>query len=393
MKRKDKSKVWLWGIILVILIFLGGLSFIFFKIQNTFLTSSVNLQPIADSYVDSKSPNSNEGTRLNLYAGDDVRSTSSGGTHNYQRNSFIKFKVSDNIRSKIVNGDYRINSAVFGIYIDDTSSAVNDFYTANNNWGESTLTYNNQPTLKQKLLTIELQSRYKNRYYEIPNIEIFIQTQLLESSEITIAITNAPENVGKDHQTKFDSKEDLNPAYLKFIYEQSQTIYRLENNLCNEYKVFDKLQTDYSKISDCKKLLNLTVYRFLNISNDCNMLTISTLNITSDDYTTLIDCKEQIIIPITITESSITNISFNDITININNSKDENKDDKLDVVKDVININNSKDENKDDKLDVNDDSGKLLIVTIIVVGIVILILLIVAIWIYVKLMKSLRKRR
>ena len=282
MKRKKRNNFLtfsFFAIVIVGLLFFGRTNFL------AIITNEVSLTPVADSYVSSKGSNDNNGAYAYLYAGDDVRRCSGDGcVHNYKSESYIKFKIDELVRSKILSGEYKITNAVLGIYVYDENGAINSFSLSSNEWNENTITWNNKPLAEQQLLTIKISDNRK--YFEIPNIQQAVFDKLNQGSEISFAIVDGGSS---DDQTKFYSKEGTNKPYLKLTYQVSQKVYRFENNQCVAYDVFDTLSNDFKKLEDCEKLIQLDIYRLEN--NLCSQIKINKTEIREADYNSLLECQ------------------------------------------------------------------------------------------------------
>jgi hypothetical protein len=100
---------------------------------------TVNIYPIADSYVSNDHPNTNYGTSLRLWAEDDF-------TH--ELHTLLKFDLNEAVdetnQTPCTNGS--ADSSYVNMKVDEVSNGGHDVLLVGNNWTETGVTYNNAPS-------------------------------------------------------------------------------------------------------------------------------------------------------------------------------------------------------------------------------------------------------
>jgi hypothetical protein len=102
-------------------------------------TLNSNSYPIADSYVNSATPDTNYGSSLFLIAGTETFGSST-------KIIYLKFNISSiPINAEILNATLNLQYA-YGPSCGNAET-ISAYYVANNSWDENAITYNNQPSL------------------------------------------------------------------------------------------------------------------------------------------------------------------------------------------------------------------------------------------------------
>jgi len=89
-------------------------------------------------------------------------------------------------------------------------------------------------------------------------------------------------------------------AKVKLNFKKRIKVYRLENNQCNLYEIYeDEKQTnDYLTLEDCKKYIitpKKTYYRYDPETNSCKKVLLYSGEVTNNDYLTLEECEFNIL--------------------------------------------------------------------------------------------------
>jgi hypothetical protein len=135
-------------------------------------TTTVNLNPTADTYVKSEDSSTNFGT-----------STKLGIDGNPVHITYLKFDLSSLAGSTVTNAYLRM--ATDG----NTSSAVQDLKeVTNTSWGETTMTYNNKPALGATIGSMNSNNQ-KNTWVNSSSLTTFIASRV--GNVITIGISQS----------------------------------------------------------------------------------------------------------------------------------------------------------------------------------------------------------
>jgi PKD repeat protein len=155
--------------------------------------STLQFTPVADAYTKSDKPSTNYGTATTLRV-------KNGGTSStaYHQKSYLRFDVSG------VAGT--VTSAKLRFYVNDPASNGGTVYTTVNAWGETTITWGNQPAAGSLLATVGAATL--NTW-----IEITIPAGVFASGNGTYSFV-IQSNSASDGTSWYSSREGANPPQL-----------------------------------------------------------------------------------------------------------------------------------------------------------------------------------
>lgn len=220
--------------------------------SSTQSNSSQTIPAEADAYVnDGNLANNNYGGLTYLVAKDD--------TKNYKREIFMKFNLSTLLANQIESAQVDL---VGGVVNTGESNAKWQYYITDANWNESTITWNNTPTIGNMIGEVAGRLKYEGSVVSF-NIPKEILTEVFNSSSkiLSIKIVAKKINVsGSSFYSDFVSKESQNIDYRPKLIVN----YRSENfqipysrNIVFNNDGFNQFLSDLQDVSSKSRVTDL----------------------------------------------------------------------------------------------------------------------------------------
>jgi 2',3'-cyclic-nucleotide 2'-phosphodiesterase (5'-nucleotidase family) len=169
--------------------------------------------PVADAQVSSGNPSTNYGTTTNLF----IQSSATDGFGNER--AFLRFDLSSLPAGSVITSAQlqMYNWRSIGPSLIAEAHAV-----ANDTWGESTITFANQPTLGDTLATTTLASGNTNVWYSW-DVTSYVQGEWAGDKLVSLAVKAATESAATTSTYGFDSKEFGSTAPVLRVTTQDGT--------------------------------------------------------------------------------------------------------------------------------------------------------------------------